>query len=124
MRQILILACVLASACGGSGGSSPTTPNVPANPNTFTITSAGVTPKEMTLPPGSRVAFVNNDARTHEMTSDPHPEHDICPELNAVGVLTPGQSRESLNLVTVRTCGFHDHQNPDNANLLGRVIIR
>jgi hypothetical protein len=24
----------------------------------------------------------------------------------------------------VRTCGFHDHDNPDNAGLKGRIVIR
>ena len=32
-------------------------------------------------------------------------------------MLNPGQSRESENLVTVRTCGFHDHNDPDNVEL-------
>ena len=39
-------------------------------------------------------------------------------------MLNPGQSRESGNLVAVRTCGFHDHEDPDNANLRGSIIVR
>jgi len=58
------------------------------------------------------------------MTSDPHPEHNLCPEINQVGLLMPGQARETGNLVTVRTCGFHDHENPDNNLLTGRLVIR
>jgi plastocyanin len=110
----------LAASCGGSG--TPDAPTLPSS-NTLTITAAGVNPKELTVAPGSRVTFVNSDSRAHNMTSDPHPEHDDCPEIN-VGVLSPGQSRESLNLVTVRTCGFHDHDNPDNNGLKGRIVIR
>jgi plastocyanin len=121
IRAAALTASVLMASCGGS---PPTTPNpVPSNPNTFTVTASGVSPKEMTVPPGTRVLFVNNDARGHDMASDPHPEHDICRELN-VGRLDPGQSRETLNLVTVRTCGFHDHDNPNNESLKGRIIIR
>jgi hypothetical protein len=41
-----------------------------------------------------------------------------------VGLLNPGQSRETGNLVVARTCGFHDHENPDNNALKGRIIIR
>jgi hypothetical protein len=70
------------------------------------------------------VLFVNNDSRRHDMTSDDHPDHLECPALNQVGVLTPGQSRESGNLVVTRTCGYHDHDNPDNANVQGRIIVR
>ena len=46
------------------------------------------------------------------MTSDPHPEHTDCPELNQIGFLNTGQSRPSGNLNTARRCGIHDHSNP------------
>ena len=77
---VLILLLVLAS-CGG-GSSTPTTPSNPANPYTFTLMSSGVSPKELTVPLGTRVLFVNNDSRRHDMASDPHPEHDQCPDIN------------------------------------------
>ena len=53
--------------------------------------------------------MLNSDSRTHEMDSDPHPEHTDCPELNQIGFLNPGQSRQSGNLNTARKCGMHDH---------------
>ena len=110
------------TACGGSGPSSPAPP--PSGP-TIAISSSGVvTPRELTVAPGARVLFVNNDSRRHDVTSDPHPEHTDCTEINQVGSLAPGQSRETGNLVAVRTCGFHDHDNPDNTNLQGRIVVR
>ena len=112
----------LAAGCGGSGA-APTAP-APANPFRITISQAGVTPSEIVVPPGTRVLFVNQDSRAHEMTSDPHPGHFECPEINSVGLLTPGQSRETGNLVDVQTCGFHDHANPADSRLRGRIIIR
>jgi hypothetical protein len=123
---VLILLLVLTS-CGG-GSSTPTTPSNPANPYTFTLMSSGVSPKELTVPLGTRVLFVNNDSRPHDMASDPHPEHDQCPDIN-LGLLAPGQSRETLNLVSPRTCGFHDHDNPPPTTSAGnqwtgRIIIR
>jgi plastocyanin len=120
------LAGLVLSACG-SGGGTPNTPSPPPTPSTnvLTISSSGVlSPKELTVAPGARVLFVNNDTRRHDMTSDPHPDHMDCPPLNQVGLLTLGQQRESGNFVTARTCGFHDHEDPDNANLKGRIIIR
>lgn len=122
MRRLLpLLTAIGLAACGSS--SSPTSPP-PANPFTFTITAAGISPKEFTVPPGSRVLFVNNDTKRRNMTSDPHPEHDACPEINSVGLLNAGANRETANLNTVRTCGFHDHDDPSNAAVLGRIIIR
>ena len=119
-----ILVCLLVTACGGGGTTPSPQPQPPANPNVFTIANGAVTPKEMTVAQGARVLFVNNDTRRHDMTSDDHPDHLDCPALNQVGVLNPGQSRESGNLVVIRTCGFHDHENPDSIALQGRVIIR
>jgi hypothetical protein len=119
---VMVGALLILFACGGSG--SPTTPLPPSNPYVFTITTVGVSPKELTVPQGTRVLFINNDSRRRNMTSDPHPEHDICPEINNVGLLNPGQMRETGNLVVVRTCGFHDHDDPDNVNVRGRIVIQ
>lgn len=119
-------ACLLA-ACGGGGGyGSPSTPSPNPNPSqpTITITSPGVSPRELPINAGQRVLFVNNDSRAHDMTSDPHPEHGDCPEIDQVGFLNPGQSRETGNFVTPRTCGYHDHNLFDNASLKGRIIIQ
>lgn len=112
------------ASCGGGGGTPTTPPTTPTVTNTITITAQGASPRNIQITAGSRVMFVNNDTRAHNMTSDPHPEHTQCPELNSVGLLTPGQSRESGNLNTVRTCGFHDHDNPGTTNLTGTVTIR
>jgi plastocyanin len=117
------LALMLAACAACDDGSTAPSTN-PSNPFTITISVSGsVSPKQLTVPPGTRVLFVNNHSRRHDMASDPHPEHSDCEELNR-GVLQPGQSRETTNLVTVRTCGFHDHEDPDNVDLRGSIIIR
>jgi hypothetical protein len=118
-----IFVAALAAACGGGG--SPTTPPPAANQYVFTITTGGVTPRELTVPQGARVLFVNNDSRRRNMTSDPHPEHNDpgCEGINNVGLLNSGQSRETGNLVVIRTCGFHDHDDPTDASVRGRIIV-
>jgi plastocyanin len=124
---VLILILLLAS-CGG-GGSTPASPNNPSNPYTFTLTSTGVSPKQLVVPPGTRVLFVNQDARRHDVASDPHPEHTDCTEINSVGVLTTGQSHETDNLIAAKTCGFHDHDNPPPTTAAGNqwtgsIVVR
>lgn len=117
------LLCAL-PACGG--GTPPTTPQPPTEtPYTLTISANSVSPKELIVPQGTRVLFVNNDNRRRNMTADPHPEHNDpgCEGINNVGLLNIGQSRETGNLVTIRTCGFHDHDDPTNANVSGRIVI-
>jgi plastocyanin len=113
---------IMASCGGGSGGPKPPT-GPGGSTTTITIRSTGADPRTVTVPLGTRIRWVNSDNRPHEMSSDPHPEHDRCPEING-GVLTPGQSRETSNLVVARTCGFHDHLNPDQANLNGTIIVQ
>jgi len=44
-----------------------------------TITSSGVSPRSLTVTPGTQVTFVNNDSRSHNIASNPHPEHTDCP---------------------------------------------
>ena len=112
------LALGLAACNKSSTSTTPTTTNI------VTITSSGVSPKSIQISAGSRVQFVNNDNRSHDMTSDPHPEHNQCPEINQVGFLSAGQSRETGNLVTVRSCGYHDHDNPNATTLQGSIVIR
>ena len=128
MPLLILLCCLRAASCGG-GGNAPTTPSSPPNPHTFTLPASGVSPKELIVSPGTQVLFVNNDSRRHDMTSDPHPDHLDCPELNAVGVLNQGASRPTLNLSTIRTCGFHDHDNPPPTTQAGnmwtgRIVVR
>ena len=57
---------------------------------TITITSAGVSPKSVTVRQGDRVLFVNDDTVAHEMSSDDHPTHELWPAMNQVGYLLPG----------------------------------
>jgi hypothetical protein len=41
-----------------------------------------------------------------------------------VGFITPGQTKQTGNFTTARTCGFHDHDQPTNTSLQGRIIVR
>jgi plastocyanin len=129
VRTLAGIGCLLVlCSCGGGSPSSPSGAGGGGGGGgaTITITSSGVSTADLTVSPGTRVTFRNNDARPHNMTSDPHPDHQDCQEINAVGVLQPGQSRETANLNTVRTCGFHDHDDPPPGGnrWTGRITIR
>jgi plastocyanin len=113
------------AACGGgsSTGTSPS-PTPPASGPTITIANNAVSPKNITVPRGSQVTFVNNDIQPHVMNSDPHPVHTDCPEINLVGFLNPGQSRPTATLNSVRTCGYHDHDRDTVESLKGTITIQ
>ena len=128
---VAVFVAALTVGCGGGGSSTPTTPTTPpvtgggSDTATITIGTDGrVSPATVTMTRGGRVTFVNNHNQAHDMSSDPHPEHSDCPEVNQVGFLTAGQSRTTGNLNTARTCGFHDHNQPGNTGLQGRITIQ
>jgi plastocyanin len=129
--RILTAAALVLAGTGCSGGGSGSSAMAPSNGDTpssssatITISASGVSPKTVTISAGGQVTFINNDNQTHNMQSDPHPEHTDCPELASVGFLTPGQSRNTGNLNTKRTCGYHDHDNFANQKLQGSIVIQ
>jgi plastocyanin len=117
------LAAIALSSCGSSSPSSPSGANDGTIAATLTITSSGTSPKTVTVALGSRVTIVNNDSRSHDMNSNPHPEHTDCPALN-VGTLSAGQSRTSQNLTTARVCGIHDHSDPFNTAWQATITVQ
>ena len=108
--------------------SAPQPPPAPAPapgppPPIVTFTAQGVSPSELTIASGTRVTFTNNDSQPHDVQGGPDPAHPDCRELDAVGFLTPGQSRQSAPLTTVRTCDYHDHSF-HSPLFSGRIVIR
>lgn len=126
---------VSGAACNGGedGGGTPTNPTPSPGPTpppggggtTITIGSDGrVNPSAITVSTGTQVTFVNNDDVNHDMSSNPHPTHTDCVEINQVGFLAPGQSGQTAALNTARTCGFHDHNQPTDTGLQGTITIQ
>jgi plastocyanin len=120
---------VLSTACSGGTNSVAPSPGggactATSTSTTITISNNAVCPQNVTVPRGTQVTFANQDSRDHQINSDPHPEHTDCPELNQVGFLAAGQSRQSGNLNTARVCGFHDHIQFENKSLQGSITIQ
>ena len=129
LRVLCAASLAALSACGGGGGgsSAPAAPSSSASSGgpttTIRITAAGVSPKEVRIEVGSRVLFVNEDTRSHEMMSDPHPLHTGCPEINQIADLAPGQSRQTAAFGATRNCGFHDNRQDGVTSLRGNIIV-
>jgi plastocyanin len=118
-RALLLAVLGLCLACDKNPAPEPS-----GNTPTVTITSAGVSPKTLQVALGQRVLFINNDTRSHNMGSDPHPEHGDCPEIDQVGFLAAGQRRETGNFVQARNCGYHDHDAFSITALQGTIQVR
>ena len=114
-------------ACDDDSSSNVAGPNA-GNDGTITLTitieAAGVSPKDVTIAPGQRVRFTNNDTVSHTMFSDPHPAHTDCPGLNAIDLLNPGQSKVSNNMDNVRVCTYHDEQRDTDARYRGTIRVQ
>ena len=117
-------------ACGDSsdGGGSPTTPSGSGpGPSGATITigaNGAVSPSQVSITTGQSVTFVNSTTRSHVIASDPHPAHTACPSINAVSTIAAGQTKLTDSFAGSGTCGFHDHNEPDNNALKGTITIR
>jgi len=112
----LALLAVFLTGCGSS-------PNAPSSAATITIGPNGVSPKDVHIRAWNFVTFVNSDTRTHTIASDPVDLHTQCPPVNRIGVLLPGESRETSTLTIAGICGFHDHGNPSDTAFQGRIIV-
>ena len=128
-RTAATLVVLVLAACGGSGGGGPAAPGAPpaappaSSAFTVTLTASGATPKELRVPLGSRVTFVNQDSRSHQMMSAPHPMHTDCPAINEVGMIDRGETKVTGTFATARDCGFHDNLRDGDASLRGVILV-
>jgi plastocyanin len=120
------------AACGGSS-TSPSSVTVivrdggtaGASGATITITGAGVSSKAVVVASGQTVTFINTDNRSHEMASDPHPQHGSCPSMEAgLGTIGAGQTKVTHAFANAGTCSYHDHLNDSNAAFKGTITVQ
>ena len=130
LKQTIVAVALAATvACGGSSNNpnNPSPGGGSAGPSGATITigsNGAVSPSAVTINAGESVTFVNNSSTGRNISSDPHPAHGDCPAINALGVVGPNSTRLTNALTTSRTCGFHDHNDPDNPALKGTITVR
>ena len=74
MRYRLVLALVVAAACGGGGSDGPTTPIIPTTPNnpvattSVSLQSNLFNPADIVVAPSAVVTFTNTDNIAHNVT--------------------------------------------------------
>jgi plastocyanin len=126
-RCVLAAAVALLAACGSSSSPvapTPPAPTPPAGSSTITIAATGFSPQELTVPVGARVTFVNSDRISHDVSSGLDHNSRDCPEIDAVGFLVAGQSRETSTFEQAKTCRFHEHDHIGVAAYQGRIVVR
>ena len=126
-KTVLSVLLLAAAACGDDSPGSPAGPIGSPGPSGATMTigaNGAISPSSVTITRGQSVTVINNHTALHDMVSDPHPQHTDCQEINAVGVLQPGQTKQTNALPNARTCGIHDHANPNTNSLRGQIVIQ
>ena len=135
-RVLLSIAALgLASACGGGSSTSPGNGGVAvvvkdggtggASGATITMTANGVDKTTVTVAVGQTVTFVNNDTKSHEIASNPHPQHGSCPGIEGgLGIIAAGQTKTTHNFGNAGTCGYHDHQDDTNTRFQGAIVVQ
>lgn len=124
-RRALLLAAMLAMAILPACNASPASPSDSSNPPTdspsayrVTIALIGIDPLSIEVPVGARVTFVNNDPNfAHHMAS-------ACSEVDAVGLLQPGQSGQTAPFNGAKTCDYYDRLAPANPLRHGTIVVR
>lgn len=83
------------------------------------MTSAGFSPKELTIKKGDIVEFINKDSRKHWPASGIHPTHLICGGFDALKGIDTGATY-SHTFTESKICPMHDHLIP---NLFGKITV-
>ena len=115
-RRLAVLFALILAACSDA-------PSAPSPAATLTIGPTGIDRQDVRIKAWDFVTFVNNDVRPHTIVSDPVDAHSQCPQINRVGVLQPGERRETGSLELKRICGFHDHNDPSDRSFQGRIVV-
>jgi hypothetical protein len=129
-RCVPVAAAALLAACSSSSSPVAPTPPVtetpapPAGPSTITLSATGFSPQDVTVPVGARVTFVNGDRVGRDVSSGFDHNSRECPEVDVIGFLVPGQSRETAIFEQAKTCRFHEHANIGVPAYQGRIAVR
>lgn len=95
-------------------------PQATTRTHTINISESGFNPTELTIKRGDSVRFVNTGRRNQWPASGVHPIHQICPGLNPLEAIQPGESF-SFTVNEVKECPIHDHLFP---SVRGKITVQ
>lgn len=92
-------------------------------PTTMTVvlSASAMTPASPTITNGTTIIFQNNDSRTHQIASDPHPAHT---DLAGFDLVIPAGSSKTFTFNKPGNWGYHDHLNPTAAAFQGTITVQ
>ena len=90
---------------------------------TVMLEGTGPNPREITIGVGESVSFMNHEGVPYTVAGGAGPSQSACPEVNAVGLLGPGEIRSTAPFSVAKTCDYHV---PNGQAVLfsGRIFVR
>jgi hypothetical protein len=127
---VALLAGAICTDVACSNRSSGSLDTTPPRMLRIVVSGDGVRPPAYAGRP-LQVQFFNDDSENHRMLSDPHPQHDGCPEMMDLGVMEPQRSvflkfstdRRQGN-IALPVCRYHDETRPEDPRFWGSIMIR
>jgi plastocyanin len=114
---VVVVAIALTLMFRGNGKTTPTAQPAPASA-TVQITSKGFVPATLSVKQGTKVVWVNQDAKPHQVAADPYPDHSSLP-----GLFTPNplasEETYSYTFTTAGSWTYHDQLHPT----VGGVVV-
>lgn len=105
------------SASSSTAASSSSTTDVSAA--VVTYSDNGFSPVTVNAKVGQKVVFKNTSSSGIQIQSDPHPIHNLYPQLN-IGAIAAGASG-STTFAKAGTYTYHNHLNPSQK---GTVVVK
>ena len=87
------------------------------------LEATGPNPREITAGLGETVSFMNHESVPYTVAGGAGPAQTACSELNAIGVLRPGEVRSTEPFSAPKICDYHV-PNGQAVLFTGRIIIR
>lgn len=75
------------------------------------MNASGFSPANLAIKVGDTVVFRNADTRTRWPASGLHPTHQLCPGLDALKPMQPGEEYSHI-FAEAKECPMHDHLLP------------
>ena len=113
----------MAASCGSPTPTSPTAGGGVPTVSIVMLESTGPNPREIAIGVGESVSFMNHDQVPHTVAGGASQLEPACSEINAVGVLGPGEVRPTTPFLMPKACDYHV---PRGQAVLfsGRIVVR
>lgn len=81
-------------------------------PAQVSITKSGFVPANLSIKPGTKVTWTNDDSEPHRIASNPHPSHTGLAGLDSKEPPLGPKASYSYTFETAGTFTYHDHYHP------------